>query len=92
MSRRRASLADARALTAQRRFDFLISDIGLPDGTGFDLLKEMKELGNVRGIALTGYGMEEDVDRSREAGFLWSTSPNPLWRNHWTRRLARLNS
>lgn len=62
------SLAGARGLAAAQRFDVLISDIGLPDGTGFDLMNEMKGLG-VRGIALTGYGMEEDVGRSHLAGF-----------------------
>jgi CheY-like chemotaxis protein len=51
-------------------FDLLISDIGLPDGTGFDLMKEMKERYDIRGIALTGYGMEEDIERSQNAGFL----------------------
>lgn len=64
------SLAAARALTAGQQFDYLISDIGLPDGSGFELMKEMKSAGDVRGIALTGYGMEEDVGRSRDAGFL----------------------
>ncbi len=64
------SLAEARSHTAAHAFDFLISDIGLPDGTGFDLMREMRAQGGVRGIALTGYGTEEDVSRSHEAGFL----------------------
>jgi signal transduction histidine kinase len=65
-----ASVAAARSLIATQNFDFLISDIGLPDGNGFELMREMRSTGDVRGIALTGYGMEEDMDRTREAGFL----------------------
>ncbi|WP_175414976.1 hybrid sensor histidine kinase/response regulator [Nibricoccus aquaticus] len=64
------SLAEARALAATRGFDLLISDIGLPDGTGFDLMREMKERYDIRGIALSGYGMEEDIAQSQSAGFL----------------------
>ena len=63
------SLAAARKLFNGQVFDVLISDIGLPDGSGFELMKEIGQTGNVRGIALTGYGMEEDVERSRAAGF-----------------------
>jgi Signal transduction histidine kinase len=63
------TIAAARALAATRQFDLLISDIGLPDGSGFDLMKELKELYDLRGIALTGYGMEEDITRSQRSGF-----------------------
>jgi len=51
------------------RIDLVLSDIGLPDGTGHDLMAELSRRFGLRGIALTGYGMEEDVERSREAGF-----------------------
>lgn len=47
----------------------LVSDIGLPDGTGFELMSQLRERFAGRAVALTGYGMEEDVKRSREAGF-----------------------
>jgi len=50
-------------------FDAVLSDIGLPDGTGYDIMAEVKRTNNVRGVALTGYGMSEDVRRSKEAGF-----------------------
>ncbi|MEJ1972103.1 MAG: response regulator [Lacunisphaera sp.] len=63
------SLTEARALVAAEKFNLLISDIGLPDGSGLDLMKEMQVRSDVRGVALTGYGMEEDVERSRAAGF-----------------------
>ncbi|HWL17628.1 MAG TPA: ATP-binding protein, partial [Opitutus sp.] len=63
-----ATAAEARALGREETFALLISDIGLPDGSGYDLMSEFGARG-VRGIALTGYGMEEDVSRSRRAGF-----------------------
>jgi DNA-binding response OmpR family regulator len=53
-------------------FDLVISDIGLPDGSGLDLMREITARfpGGVRAICLTGFGMEEDIRKSREAGFL----------------------
>jgi PAS domain S-box-containing protein len=51
-------------------FDLIVSDIGLPDGTGLELMRRIVALrGPVPAIALTGYGMEDDIQRSREAGF-----------------------
>lgn len=53
-------------------FDVLVTDLGLPDGSGVDLLDSLKDaIGDrkVRGVVLSGFGMEEDVTRSREAGF-----------------------
>jgi signal transduction histidine kinase/ActR/RegA family two-component response regulator len=52
-------------------FELLISDLGLPDGTGFDLMKELRRLrgDSIRGVALSGFGMESDIERSMEAGF-----------------------
>ena len=53
-----------------RAFDVVISDLGLPDGTGLDLLNRLLLLQpRIRAIALSGYGMEEDLRRSVEAGF-----------------------
>jgi PAS domain S-box-containing protein len=49
--------------------DLIISDVGLPDGTGYEIMRRARELGPVTGIAMSGYGMEEDIARSREAGF-----------------------
>jgi signal transduction histidine kinase/CheY-like chemotaxis protein len=51
------------------RFDALISDIGLPDCSGYELMREAKRRLSLKGIALSGLGMEEDVQRSVEAGF-----------------------
>jgi len=50
-------------------FDAIISDIGLPDGTGYDLISEAKRSKNIKAVALTGYGMSHDLRRSEEAGF-----------------------
>ena len=52
-----------------KSFDLLISDLGLPDGSGHDLMRQLAARKPVRGIALSGYGMDIDVIRSREAGF-----------------------
>jgi signal transduction histidine kinase len=64
------SAGEARARALGRDFDLLISDIGLPDGGGCDLLRELRtDHPALCGIALSGYGMDEDIARSREAGF-----------------------
>jgi len=49
--------------------DLVISDIGLPDGDGFDVIRKLNEIRPTRGIAISGFGMEEDVRRSLAAGF-----------------------
>jgi CheY-like chemotaxis protein len=64
------SVEAALRLAATEAFDVVISDLGLPDGTGYDLMKQIRDRHGTKGIALSGYGMEEDVRRSREAGFL----------------------
>ena len=56
-------------IAMSKQFDVLVSDIGLPDGNGLDLLKALRAKREVFGIALSGYGMEDDIRRSGEAGF-----------------------
>lgn len=51
------------------RFDVLISDIGLPDCSGYELVREAKRRQPLKGIALSGLGMDDDILRSMEAGF-----------------------
>jgi PAS domain S-box-containing protein len=65
------SMVAALQLAAADRFDVLVSDIGLPDGTGYELMEQVRKAhgAGIRGIALSGYGMEEDVKRGKEAGF-----------------------
>lgn len=65
------SAAMALQLSACEEFDVMVSDIGLPDATGYELLAQLrKEKETIKAIAMSGYGMEDDVQRSREAGFL----------------------
>lgn len=61
--------AAALTLASSQEFDLLVSDLGLPDGTGHDLMAEIKAKYHLKGIALSGYGMEADIKRSEEAGF-----------------------
>lgn len=50
--------------------DVLVSDIALPDGSGLDLMRRIRATGNsMRGIALSGYGSAQDIQRSLDAGF-----------------------
>jgi two-component system CheB/CheR fusion protein len=67
--------AAARRLAATQRFDAIVSDIGLPDGSGLSLLHGLREAQRrftdapVPAIALSGYGMQVDAERSRAAGY-----------------------
>lgn len=63
------SVADARKALATQTFDALVSDMGLPDGDGIDVLRMFDRSGGKPAIALTGYGMESDVQRCLKAGF-----------------------
>lgn len=64
------TVAEARALAREENFDLVVSDIGLPDGNGYTLMSELRENFGLKGIALTGYGMEQDVIRGKKAGFV----------------------
>jgi len=59
----------ALKLLDSKRFDAIVSDIGLPDRSGYELISAAKQHHQLKGIALSGFGMEEDVRRSMEAGF-----------------------
>ena len=64
-----STLASARDLAAKRHFQLVISDLGLPDGSGLDLMGELGDSGQLRGIALSGFGSESDVAAAKAAGF-----------------------
>lgn len=65
-----SSVAGAIQAAAEYPIEVLISDLGLPDGSGHDLMRRLRETQpGLRGVALSGYGMEDDQARSREAGF-----------------------
>lgn len=59
----------ALELAAQEPFDLLISDLRLPDGNGYDLMRILREKHELKGIALSGYGSEDAIRKSQEAGF-----------------------
>lgn len=64
---------EAKRVAEEYMFDVVVSDIGLPDGTGVELFEYLKVQSgerNIQGIALSGYGMEQDLDRSKSAGFV----------------------
>jgi two-component system CheB/CheR fusion protein len=63
------TVREALDLSERERFDVLVSDIGLPDGTGTELMRELKLRQTITGIALSGFGRDEDLRRSADAGF-----------------------
>ena len=65
-----AGVQDALTAASAREFDLLISDIGLPDGTGIDLMRQLMTIRPIKGIALSGYADAEHVRKCREAGFV----------------------
>ena len=68
-----ADVQEALALAAgsDTQFDLLLSDIQLPDGNGWDLLRRLEEGGRrpQQAIAISGWGSETDVAKSKRAGF-----------------------
>lgn len=63
------NMTDALRIADEQHFDILLSDIGLPDGSGHELLQRIRATRNVPALALSGFGMDEDIARSRDAGF-----------------------
>ena len=67
------SLADsarsALEIVESKEFDVVLSDIGLQDGSGFEVIAQAKRKQPVKGVALTGFNNEEDIRRGKEAGF-----------------------
>jgi PAS domain S-box-containing protein len=63
------SAVAALELASKEPFDIIVSDIGLPDVNGYELMKQIRAFYPIQGIAMSGYGMEDDLRKSREAGF-----------------------
>jgi PAS domain S-box-containing protein len=63
------TVKEALELAKESRFDLLVSDIGLPDGTGHDLMRQIRARQPIAGIAFSGFGMEDDLEKSRAVGF-----------------------
>jgi signal transduction histidine kinase len=59
----------AMETAVRNKFDVLISDIALPDGTGIDLMMQLRAISNLPGIAISGFGNNGDIERSLQAGF-----------------------
>ena len=63
------TMRGAIELAGESSFDLLISDVGLPDGNGMDLIRYLRIKQPMRGIAISGFGMDADIRKSIEAGF-----------------------
>jgi PAS domain S-box-containing protein len=63
------TVAQASAEICKGEYDLILSDIGLPDGTGIDFLGVARQFTKAPAVALTGYGMDEDIENCRKAGF-----------------------
>jgi CheY-like chemotaxis protein len=63
------TVAESIEAAKATKFDLVISDIGLPDGSGLDIIKALNAIHPVRSIALSGLGMEDDIRKSLDAGF-----------------------
>jgi len=61
--------ADGLSAASSQPFDLIISDLGLPDGSGLDLMRHLRQSLSTPAIALTGYGQETDQAAARDAGF-----------------------
>ena len=64
------NMTEALRIADTEQFDLLLSDIGLPDGSGLELIRQIRQTREVNAIAVSGYGMDDDIRRSQEAGFL----------------------
>jgi len=63
------SMAKALRAAPRSKCDVLISDIGLPDGDGWELLGRLNLPRPMYAIAMSGYGMTSDRTRSKAAGY-----------------------
>ena len=63
------TIAEAVSLMPHQPWDVLISDIGLPDGSGWDLLEQLHISYPILAIAMSGFGSNADTVRSRVSGF-----------------------
>lgn len=64
-----SSAAGAIELAGQEIFDLVISDLGLPDKNGLELMRQLHKEFGLKGIAVTGYGTQADLAQTQNAGF-----------------------
>jgi signal transduction histidine kinase len=63
------NVRSAMEAAVRNKFDLLISDIALPDGSGMDLMMQLRAISQIPGIAISGFGNNGDIERSLQAGF-----------------------
>jgi CheY-like chemotaxis protein len=63
------NVRSALEAAVRNKFDLLISDIALPDGSGMDLMMQLRAISEIPGIAISGFGNNRDIQRSLQAGF-----------------------
>jgi len=63
------NVRSAMEAAVRNKFDLLISDIALPDGSGMDLMIQLRAISKIPGIAISGFGNNSDIERSLRAGF-----------------------
>jgi len=63
------NVRSAMEAAVRNKFDLLISDIALPDGSGIDLMMQLRAISQIPGIAISGFGNNGDIERSLQAGF-----------------------
>ena len=84
------TISEALPAASAETFDLVISDLGLSDGTGNDMMERLHAAHGLKGIALSGYGMDEDILRSRESGFV-THLVNPVQMNELRRALVKVS-
>ena len=63
------TIANALEALPSAEPDLMFCDIGLPDGTGWELLQSVQLAKPLFAVAMSGFGMNADDARSRAAGF-----------------------
>src|SRR5258707_15489717 len=81
-------MSSALSLATSVQFDVLLSDLGLPDGSGWELLKRLSMERRIRAIAFSGHNSPADRQRSAEAGFFEHLA-KPLTPNQLTAAIGR---
>lgn len=81
--------ADALAATESKTVDCAVIDLGLPDISGLELLRQLLARGPLKAIALTGNTSPVDIAECREAGFLIHL-PKPVTIEHLEEALKQL--
>ena len=64
-----STIGSAERALSEGTYDLILSDLGLPDGNGLDFLRSVRKVCQVPAVALTGYGMADDIQSCLDAGF-----------------------